>query len=76
MATFPDRTRLLALKEARRRFPGASVDDLDEEVDSILIEWAEDAANERELFGSPEDARCLDSCDDAGTGEGQFHGRI
>jgi hypothetical protein len=35
-----------------------------------------DAACEREAFGCPEDSPCLASCNDWGTGEGQYHGRM
>lgn len=37
-----------------------------------------DRACDRELCGEPEDTPCLEGfhCDDAGTGEGRFHGRI
>lgn len=70
----------LALADARRRYPGESDADLDEAVNEILRDWQAEAAHDREVFGEPEDTYCLesgvDNCDDWGTGEGQFHGRI
>lgn len=67
----------LAFEEARRRYPDASVKELDDEVNDIMSEWAAESAHDRE---SLEDTPCLedgrDNCNDWGTGEGQFHGRM
>jgi hypothetical protein len=38
-----------------------------------LDDWQRDAAERRE---SIEDTPSIDNCDDAGTGEGRYHGRI
>lgn len=49
-------------------------------VDQAVLDEVEgaqrDAAEERELFGGPEDTPCLQSADLYGTGEGRFHGLI
>lgn len=70
----------LALQEAQRRCPDVDADQLDDEVDSILSEWSAEAAHDREVFGEPDDTPCLesgrDNCDDYGTGEGRYHGRM
>ena len=74
------RSYRLALEKARRDNPGASDKDLDHDVDEILSDWARDRAEQAEVFGEPEDTPCLedgrDNCDDWGTGEGRYHGRI
>lgn len=47
--------------------------------DAILDEEYEAAcerAEDFELNGYPEDTPCIQSCDDWGTGEGQYHGRM
>jgi hypothetical protein len=68
-----------ALAEARRQNPGFSDEDLEDEgfVDEILQAWQADMAEVAEMR---EDSPCLESgvhnCNDWGTGEGQFHGRI
>lgn len=52
----------------------------DEEIEEVCQEWMEQRAQDREIDGYPEDTYCLedgrDNCNDWGTGEGQFHGRI
>ena len=65
-----------ALAQVQRKFPDLEGDDLDEAVDELLHDWAAEAAHDRELYGEPEDTPCLANCDDWGTGEGRFHGRI
>lgn len=52
-----------------------------EEVIKALVEdWIQDelADEDREFYGVPEDTPCLEGfhCDDHGTGEGRFHGRM
>ena len=70
----------LALREAQRCYPGQPAEELDDEVNDILSNWEAESASDREMFGEPEDSPCLeggrDNCDNYGTGEGQFHGRI
>ena len=70
----------LAIREAKRQFPDATPDELAEAAIEILEDWRAEAKRDREEFGDPEDTPCLepgrDNCDDWGTGEGQFHGRI
>ncbi len=55
-------------------------EELDEAIDDVLSIWEEDAARDREMFGEPVDTDCIedgrDNCNDWGTGEGRFHGRI
>lgn len=55
-------------------------DELDDAVDDVLADWEADAAEDRELYGEPLDTDCIENgrnnCDDWGTGEGRFHGRI
>lgn len=70
----------MALREAQRRYPDVPVEELDEEADGIMRDWVEERAHDREQFGEAEDSPCLedgvDNCNDWGTGEGRFHGRI
>lgn len=51
-----------------------------DECQDTLFDWYAEAAEDREIHGTPEDTPCLesgrDNCDDAGTGEGQYHGRM
>jgi hypothetical protein len=51
-------------------------DEIEEELDMEAAERAEML----EMYSEPEDTPCIesgrDNCDDWGTGEGQFHGRI
>ena len=49
---------------------------VEDELADEDYEAARDLAEHREMFGYPEDTPCLQSCDDCGTGEGQFHGRM
>lgn len=70
------RTYRLALKEAQRQNPDLSGADLDEAVDEVLLDWAAEAAHDREVYGEPDDTPCLESCDQWGTGEGRYHGVI
>lgn len=67
----------LALNEAKRQSPEASDEELDDEVNGIMQDWAAESAHDRE---SLEDTPCLedgrDNCDDHGTGEGCYHGRM
>lgn len=44
---------------------------LDEEANHIVDDWYADATEEFR-----EDTPCVEHCDDWGTGEGRFHGRI
>jgi hypothetical protein len=65
-----------ALREAQRRYPDSSPEDLEDEVSDILVDWEVEAAQDRELRGIPEDTSTACNCDDWGTGEGAYHGRI
>ncbi len=73
--------RKLAVREAQRRL-SADADPLDiaELAVEIIDEWRAEAAHDREQFGEVEDTPCFengrDNCNDWGTGEGQFHGRM
>lgn len=53
---------------------------IEEAIEEELDMEAADRAEQREIDGEPEDTPCIeaghDNCDDWGTGEGQFHGRI
>lgn len=51
---------------------------VEEWIEDELRDEAADAAADREFYGDPYDTPCLDGfhCDDAGTGEGRFHGRM
>ncbi len=64
---------------ARLRAQGeaaATEQEISEGMADVLREWAADAALDRELYGEPDDTPCLQSCDDWGTGEGRYHGRM
>jgi len=81
MATSEAQAIKRAFAEARRRFPEISDEDqLLDAVADILQEWREDCAADRNPYGDPEDTPCFengrDNCDDWGTGEGRFHGRV
>lgn len=45
-------------------------------VEDTLSDWAQEATEDRELRGIPYDTPSIANCDDAGTGEGQYHGRM
>lgn len=45
-------------------------------VEEALFEAEQQAAEDREMFGGPEDTPCIQSADLWGTGEGQFHGVV
>jgi hypothetical protein len=64
---------------ARLRFMGetaATEDEIAEEMEDVLFDWAADAALDRELYGEPGATPCIQSCDTWGTGEGRYHGRM
>lgn len=65
-----------ALREARRANPEASDDDIAELAADILSQWQQEAADDRETFGGPEDMPSIQSADLWGTGHGQYHGII
>jgi len=69
------RARIVA--EVARQYP----DDNQEEQAAIVEDWIDDelqaeAEDHAEYLENIEDTPCLQSCDDWGTGEGQFHGRM
>jgi hypothetical protein len=76
----PAKAFRLATAEVLRKNPGLTGSDLDEAVDELMCDWAAEAAHDREAFGDPDDTPYLepgrDNCDDWGTGEGRFHGRV
>lgn len=45
-------------------------------VADAISEAQKQAAEERELYGTPEDTPCVQSADLWGTGEGRYHGVI
>ena len=66
-----------ALAQARRLNKGYSDAELQEEVEDILHDWAREAAEDAELRGDTEHLENgVHNCDDFGTGEGRYHGRI
>lgn len=79
MAT-TDKHYRLAKADVLRKYPDIEGEDLEEEIREVLADWAADEAHDREVFGEPMDTDCIengrDNCDDAGTGEGRWHGRF
>lgn len=65
-----------ATQEALRRDPTLTSDALQDEVQDILFDWAAEEAHDREINGEPDDTPCVAHCDDWGTGEGRYHGRM
>lgn len=64
---------------ARTEVPGIWAITIDWDYDSVqdyLYDAAQDLAQDRELHGWPEDTPSIANCDDAGTGEGRWHGRL
>ena len=59
----------------RSRYPDITVDELDDEVQDVLADWAADASEDAELRNA-EDSPCVQSADLWGTGEGAYHGII
>ena len=63
----------IAISEVKRQYPDISPEQLDEEVELLVDEWLSSA-------DYPEDSPCIesgrDNCDDWGTGEGAYHGRM
>ncbi|MFN9470903.1 hypothetical protein [Acidovorax sp.] len=49
---------------------------VDAAVQDEVAEAERDAAQEREMFGGPEDTPSIQSADLYGTGEGRYHGLI
>lgn len=74
------KTYRLATAHIQRKHPELTGADLDEAVDELVQDWLAESARDRELFGDPDDTFSLQdgvhNCNDWGTGEGQFHGRI
>lgn len=68
------------IREVREWYPDYS----DDEVIELVHDWVAEEEAERELqlaerrtlYGYPEDTLCVANCDDWGTGEGRYHGRI
>lgn len=66
----------LAREHVLRRSPDIDPDLLEEEIDQLLDDWRVESAQDRDLYGEPEDTPTVENCDDWGTGEGRYHGRI
>lgn len=60
--------------------PEQQAETVEELIEDEIHDENQNRAFERDTFGEPEDTPCLesgrDNCDDWGTGEGRFHGRI
>lgn len=54
--------------------PDLTGEEFEEAVQNLLQEWKEQAARDREMFGTPEDTPTVANCDMWGTGEGRYHG--
>ena len=65
-----------ATQEALCRCPTLEGDDLQSEFQAILRDWAAEDARDREINGEPDDNATVAHCDDWGTGEGRYHGRM
>jgi len=69
-----------AERQVREMNSDLSSADFDGLVQQVLEDWAIERAHSLEAYGEPEDTPCFetgrDNCDDWGTGEGQYHGRI
>ena len=76
MATSVAKIYRQAREQVLRRSPNIDPDLLEEEIDAVLEDWAGDVAHDLSVFGEPEDTPSVENCDDWGTGEGQYHGRI
>lgn len=68
--------RRAAQREAAHRLRGSSPDEINDLADEILDEWMVDVMRDRADQPIPEDSPCIQSCDDWGTGEGRYHGRM
>lgn len=76
MATSAAKIYRQAREHVLRHSPNIDPDLLEKEIDAVLDDWRADVAHDREVFGEPEDTPCVENCDDWGTGEGAYHGRI
>lgn len=66
----------LAAKQVRREHPDYTTEETIEAVRDLLYTWQLEAAHEPQRDDSPCIEPGRDNCDDWGTGEGQYHGRI
>jgi len=68
----------MALADVARRYPDATPEELEEEAIAELREWAQacPTADGSSSWSDNSADSYIQNCDDAGTGEGQFHGRI
>lgn len=70
--------------EIRRIYPGLDVEDseqFDEAVQELLFSWQRENAEDQAascflMFDTPFIENGRNNCNDWGTGEGQFHGRM
>lgn len=60
----------------REIFAGATLEEIEEEIDARSQEAAEERAERSEPEDTPHLQSGRDNCDDWGTGEGAYHGRI
>lgn len=68
--------RRAAQREAAYQLRGSSCDEINERADEIMDGWICEARREAAERGEPEDTPCVEHCDDWGTGEGRYHGRM
>lgn len=67
-------------RNVRAEFPDSNESEILELVEQFIIDENEEQAQElaeyREIYGEPEDTPTIANCDDGGTGEGRYHGRM
>lgn len=62
------------IRERHRLSPELDPANFDEQVDDLVAQWLSDSGHEPEDSPRLEPGR--DNCDDWGTGEGAYHGRM
>lgn len=67
---------IAATQEALRRDSTLDGEELQDEVQDILHEWVREDAHDRQMMGELPDTPSIAHCDDWGTGEGRYHGRM
>lgn len=72
----PAEVRRLAERDVARRYPEADAELRAELVDDLIADWKREDEAERLDAGCRLEDEGLENCDDAGTGEGRFHGRF
>lgn len=66
----------IAEETVRRRNPDIDPDIFDEAVQDLILDWEQEAARDGLPYDSPRIEDGVDNCNDWGTGEGRYHGRI